>query len=144
VSTDAISNDRFSSGPLPDVDYATDMNRAPVIHPGTEAAPTGLVGADLVVGDGEEAAVTATVRIQYVGALYSDGEVFDSSWGRGSATFPLNQVIPGFSQGIAGMRVGGRRELVIPSDLGYGERGAPPVIPGGATLVFVIDLLEVS
>ncbi len=117
---------------------------APVIHAGTEPPPTQLVGADLVVGTGDVATSSATVRIQYVGALYSDGETFDSSWGRGAATFPLGQVIPGFSQGIAGMRIGGRRELVIPSDLGYGPSGAPPVIPGHATLVFVIDLLGIS
>jgi peptidylprolyl isomerase len=138
------SLDQFAAGPVPEVDHATDLSMAPVIHAGTAAGPDKLIGADLVVGTGEVATTAATVRIQYVGALYSNGETFDSSWGRGAATFPLSQVIAGFSQGIVGMRIGGRRELVIPSDLGYGAAGAPPVIPGGATLVFVIDLLGIS
>lgn len=142
--TTTPSPDQFSPGPVPDVDNATDLSLAPVIHPGTTPAPEELVGADLVVGTGDLAASSATVRIQYVGALYRDGETFDTSWGRGAATFPLAQVIPGFSQGIAGMRVGGRRELVIPSHLGYGKAGAPPVIPPDATLVFVIDLLGIA
>jgi peptidylprolyl isomerase len=140
----APSPDQFVAGPVPEVDHATDLNRAPVIHAGVAPAPTELTGTDLVIGDGAVASSSVTVRIQYVGALYSTGETFDSSWGRGSATFPLGQVIAGFSQGIAGMRIGGRRELVIPSNLGYGPAGMPPVIPGDATLVFVIDLLDIS
>jgi peptidylprolyl isomerase len=138
------SPDQFASGPVPDVDHGTDLSAPPVIHPGTAPEPTDLVGADLVVGTGDVATLRATVQIHYVGALYVNGEVLDSSWEGGAATFPLDQVIPGFSRGIAGMRVGGRRELVIPSELGYGAAGAPPVIPGHATLVFVIDLLGVS
>ena len=138
------SSDQFASGPVPDVDIGTDLSATPVIHSGSAPEPSELIGADLVVGTGELATIRATVEIHYVGALFVSGEVFDSSWGRGPATFPLNQVIPGFSRGIAGMRIGGRRELVIPSDLGYGAAGAPPVIPGHATLVFVIDLLGVS
>jgi peptidylprolyl isomerase len=134
----------FSAGPVPTVDDPTNLAAAPVVHAGEGAAPTWLVGADLVVGTGPTALPGATVQVHYVGTLFSTGAVFDSSWSRGPASFSLNQVIPGFSQGIAGMRVGGRRELVIPSDLGYGDAGAPPVIPGGATLVFVIDLVATS
>ena len=86
----------------------------------------------------------ATVNVQYVGANFADGQDFDSSWQRGQpATFSLAQVIPGFAQGIAGMQVGGRRELVIPPALGYGSAGAGPVGPN-ETLVFVIDLLAVQ
>ncbi|HEY1734751.1 MAG TPA: FKBP-type peptidyl-prolyl cis-trans isomerase [Acidimicrobiales bacterium] len=142
--TSTPSSDRFTPGPVPNLDHATDLKMAPVVHPGEGEAPEHLVGADLVVGAGEQAAAGATVNVHYVGALFTTGEPFDSSWGRGATSFSLNQVIPGFSEGIVGMRVGGRRELVIPADLGYGSAGAPPVIPGGATLVFVVDLLGVS
>jgi peptidylprolyl isomerase len=142
--TTSSASDTFSTGPVPAVDDPTNLAAAPVVHAGEGAAPSGLVGADLVVGEGPTAVPGATVRVHYVGSLFSTGEVFDSSWTRGPASFSLAQVIPGFARGIAGMRVGGRRELVIPSDLGYGDRGAPPVIPGGATLVFVIDLLATS
>jgi peptidylprolyl isomerase len=142
--TTPSSPDRFATGPVPTVDNPTNLEVAPVIHAGEGSPPSELVGADLVVGTGETAGAGATVRVHYVGALFTDGKVFDSSWSRGPTSFSLNQVIPGFSEGIAGMKVGGRRELVIPAHLGYGARGAPPVIPGGATLVFVIDLLAVS
>ncbi len=129
---------------MPQVDNGADLSVPPVVHAGTAAAPRALVSVDLVAGTGEVAPAAATVLVHYVGALYDTGVTFDSSWGRGPATFGLNQVIAGFARGIAGMRVGGRRELVIPPDLGYGAAGAPPVIPGHATLVFVIDLLGVS
>jgi peptidylprolyl isomerase len=138
------NSDLFSPGPVPEVDHGTDLSMAPVVHAGTAPEHNGLVGADLVVGDGEMATSTATVRIHYVGALFANGKVFDSSWGRGPTSFGLHQVIPGFSQGIVGMRIGGRREIVIPASLGYGAAGAPPVIPPHATLVFVIDLLGIT
>jgi peptidylprolyl isomerase len=138
------SPDKFATGPVPAVDDPTNLEAAPVVHAGEGTAPSELVGADLVIGTGETAAPGATVRVHYVGSLFTNGKVFDSSWNRGPTSFSLNQVIPGFSEGIAGMKVGGRRELVIPAHLGYGAQGAPPVIPGGATLVFVIDLLAVS
>ena len=98
-----------------------------------------------MVGTGAQATSSATVRVQYVGVNYDNGQEFDSSWSRGQpADFPLNGVIAGFSQGIVGMKVGGRRELVIPPDLGYGARGAPPAVGPNETLVFVIDLLAVQ
>ncbi|HUO47363.1 MAG TPA: FKBP-type peptidyl-prolyl cis-trans isomerase, partial [Acidimicrobiales bacterium] len=81
----------------------------------------------------------------YVGANYADGKVFDSSWSRGqAATFPLNGVIPGFAQGIVGMKVGGRRVIVIPSSLGYGAAGSPPAVAPNENLVFVVDLTAVQ
>ena len=135
---------QFSTGPVPAVAGATDMKAAPTIHAGTGPAPVKLVGSDLVVGTGTAAAGSNTVEIQYVGALYSNGKVFDSSWSRGQpASFPLSGVIPGFAQGIVGMKVGGRRELVIPPALGYGDQ-ANGSIPANSTLTFVIDLLGVS
>jgi FKBP-type peptidyl-prolyl cis-trans isomerase FkpA len=100
---------------------------------------------DHTVGTGAEARPGGTVTVHYVGTL-DDGSKFDSSRDRGKAfSFPLGrgQVIEGWDQGVAGMRVGGVRRLVIPAELGYGDQGAPPVIPPGATLHFDIELLEV-
>jgi len=101
---------------------------------------------DPKVGTGTEARPGQTVTVHYEGTL-DDGSKFDSSRDRGKTfSFPLGggRVIQGWDQGVAGMRVGGVRRLVIPAALGYGERGSPPVIPPGATLHFEIELLEVS
>lgn len=101
---------------------------------------------DLVVGDGDEATSGATVEVHYVGVAASTGEQFDASWDRGEPfAFQLDggMVIAGWDQGVQGMRVGGRRQLTIPSDLAYGDRGVPGTIAPGETLVFVVDLLEV-
>jgi FKBP-type peptidyl-prolyl cis-trans isomerase FkpA len=106
---------------------------------------------DAVVGKGKEAVVGATVVVNYTGWLYDPtakgqrGQQFDSSIGRGPFTFPLGggRVIPGWDLGVAGMKVGGRRTLVIPPEMAYGSRGAGGVIPPGATLVFDVELLDV-
>ncbi len=80
-----------------------------------------------------------------MGANYTDGKDFDSSWSRGQpASFPLNGVVPGFAQGIVGMKVGGRREIVIPPALGYGAMGQAPAVAPNETLVFVVDLLAIQ
>ncbi|HET9732824.1 MAG TPA: FKBP-type peptidyl-prolyl cis-trans isomerase [Acidimicrobiales bacterium] len=130
---------------LPAVGHATDTKTAPTVSAGASPAPTELKTKDLVVGGGQEATPSSTVTVQYVGASYTDGKVFDSSWQRGQpATFSLAQVIPGFAKGIAGMKVGGRREVVIPPALGYGAAGAPPAVGPNETLVFVIDLVGVQ
>ena len=122
----------------------TDLKAPVTIEAGGQNPPTDLKTKDLVPGTGPVAQPTDTVNVQYSGALYCDGTLFDSSWERGApASFPLDGVVPGFAQGIAGMAVGGRREMVIPPDLGYGEQGNGPV-PGGATLVFVVDLVGIS
>ena len=108
--------------------------------------PTDLVVTDLTEGDGAEATVGATVLVHYVGVAHSTGEEFDASYTRGDAlSFRLGagQVISGWDQGITGMKVGGRRQLVIPPDLAYGERGAGAAIAPGETLIFVVDLLDV-
>jgi peptidylprolyl isomerase len=130
---------------VPEVDHGSDLQTEPVIHPGTATPSLDLVTHELVIGDGAVATATDTVTIRYTGALYSDGKVFDNSpWSRQKpAVFPLNQVVPGFSQGIAGMKAGGRRVLVIPPALGYGAQTNGP-IPGNSTLVFVVDLLAVT
>jgi peptidylprolyl isomerase len=101
---------------------------------------------DLVTGEGAEAVPGSTVRVHYVGVSYSTGEEFDASWNRGEPfAFPLGagKVIAGWDEGVAGMRVGGRRQLVIPPHLGYGDRGAGAAIKPGETLIFVVDLLDV-
>jgi peptidylprolyl isomerase len=102
---------------------------------------------DLVVGDGDEATPGSKVSVHYVGVSFLTGEEFDASWNRGQPfAFKLGkgQVIPGWDQGVAGMRVGGRRKLTIPSALAYGARGAGGVIQPNEPLVFVVDLLAVG
>lgn len=108
--------------------------------------PTDLVIEDEVVGDGDEAVVGTRVSVHYAGVAWSNGQEFDASWNRGDAfDFRLGarEVIEGWDKGVAGMRVGGRRRLTIPPQLGYGNRGAGGVIKGGETLVFVVDLMKV-
>jgi len=107
-------------------------------------APTELVSTDLEVGDGPEATPGANVRVHYVGVDFETGEEFDSSWNRGeSIEFPLNGLIRGWQEGIPGMKVGGRRQLVCPPEYAYGPAGGGHRL-SGRTLVFVIDLLGVG
>ncbi|WP_182380221.1 MULTISPECIES: FKBP-type peptidyl-prolyl cis-trans isomerase [unclassified Nocardioides] len=108
--------------------------------------PTDLVITDLTVGDGAEATSGSTVSVHYVGVALSTGEEFDASYNRGTPLqfrLGIGQVISGWDTGVQGMKVGGRRQLVIPPHLGYGDRGAGGAIKGGETLIFVVDLLEV-
>lgn len=153
-SEDAESDDSESADtaddPEPD-DEAADSGSDPAAEKPTVEVPEGpppteLVIVDIVVGDGPEATASDRVTAHYVGVLHEDGTEFDSSWDRGQPfAFQLGTggVIPGWDQGIEGMKVGGRRMLVIPSDLAYGEAGSPPTIGPDAALVFVVDLLEV-
>ncbi len=109
-------------------------------------APTELQITDLVVGDGPEATPGRTVSVHYVGVAHSSGEEFDASYNRGAPLdFRLGagMVIKGWDDGVAGMKVGGRRQLVIPPQLAYGDRGAGGVIGPGETLIFVCDLVGV-
>ncbi|HEY2041633.1 MAG TPA: FKBP-type peptidyl-prolyl cis-trans isomerase [Jatrophihabitans sp.] len=111
-----------------------------------EGEPTGeLQVRDLVVGEGEQAKAGQQAVVHYVGIAHSTRKEFDASYNRGAPfTFGLGdgQVIAGWDQGVQGMRIGGRRELIIPPHLGYGDRGAGGAIRGGETLIFVVDLLE--
>jgi peptidylprolyl isomerase len=109
--------------------------------------PTDLVVTDITAGDGAEATAGSTVEVHYVGVAHSTGEEFDASYNRGqplSFRLGVGQVISGWDQGVTGMKVGGRRQLVIPPHLGYGDRGAGGAIGPGETLIFVVDLLGVS
>jgi peptidylprolyl isomerase len=124
-----------TSGPL-----ATE----PKVTPPSGPAPAKLVVKDLITGTGAEAKAGQPVTVNYVGVLFNGGKEFDASWKRSEPfTFTLGQgkVIPGWDQGVPGMKIGGRRELIIPAALAYGANGSPPTIPPNAPLVFVVDLL---
>jgi peptidylprolyl isomerase len=111
------------------------------------APPKSLEVRDIETGTGAEAKVGDEVSVQYVGVNFKNGKEFDASWDRGEPfTFQLGagMVIPGWDQGVEGMKVGGRRELIIPPELAYGPEGSPPAIGPNETLIFVIDLLEVG
>ena len=123
-----------------------DLTQKPTVEIPDGPPPTELVIEDIVVGDGAEATAGTSPSMQYVGVAWSNKQQFDASWDRGQPfSFRLGQgqVIAGWDQGVAGMKVGGRRRLTIPADLGYGARGAGGVIGPGETLVFVVDLLGV-
>lgn len=123
------------------------MSETPQTKPEIEfpegPAPAELQIVDIVEGTGEEAFASSTVDVHYLGVEYDSGEEFDSSWGRGeSINFPLRALIQGWQVGIPGMKVGGRRKLIVPAAQAYGTSGGHPL--SGKTLIFVIDLLGVS
>jgi peptidylprolyl isomerase len=129
---------------------AADSSSAPLTKPKVEvpngAPPIELESRDLVKGDGAIAKAGDEVTVQYVGVDYRSGEQFDASWDRGEPfTFPLGagEVIQGWDQGVQGMKVGGRRELIIPPELAYGSQQVGPIAPN-STLIFVIDLVAVK
>ena len=122
----------------------TDLNSKPEVDFPAEQAPEDLAIVDIVVGDGAEATPGATVDVHYLGVEFDSGDEFDSSWNRGqSINFPLGSLIAGWQQGIPGMKVGGRRKLIVPPNQAYGPAGAGHRL-SGQTLIFVIDLLGVS
>jgi len=126
----------------------TDLTRKPTIAKPSGPPPQTLVVKDIVKGSGPVASAGKTVTVQYVGVLYSTGQQFDASWDRGQPLPPFQlgtgQVIPGWDKGLVGMRVGGRRQLIIPPNLAYGAQGSPPAIGPNETLIFDVDLLKVS
>jgi peptidylprolyl isomerase len=126
-----------------------DLTSKPTVPRQTAPAPKTLVVQDIVKGTGPVAKPGETVSVEYVGVLYASGKQFDASWDRGAQPFTFSlgaaQVIPGWDRGVAGMRVGGRRQLTIPPDLGYGAQGTPDgSIPPNAPLIFVVDLRKVG
>jgi peptidylprolyl isomerase len=131
---------------------AANMSSKPKVISESPLPVANLKVKDLVVGTGAAATPTSTVTVQYVGVLYADGKQFDSSWDRGSATtFSLRKVVKGFTEGIGGndenppMKIGGRRLMIVPSEMGYGENGTPDgSIPANASIVFVVDLIAIK
>lgn len=130
-----------------------DLATKPVMTVNPTGTPTTLQIADIVTGGGPAATPTSTVNVQYLGLNYADGSEFNSSWrdnGGQPTSFPLTQVIPGFTQGIGGsatvppMKVGGRRIIIVPSALGYGVQGNPPAVAANENLIFVVDLISVG
>jgi peptidylprolyl isomerase len=152
ASTKSTVKTRQPGEPLPAqkniVGVSTDLKKKPKVPKATGTAPKELQGSDVVTGTGAEAKSGDKVTVQYVGVLFANGKEFDTSWQKGRTPFELTlgqgQVIAGWDQGIPGMKVGGRRVLVIPSDLAYGAQGSPPSIPANAPLVFVVDLKKIS
>ncbi len=122
------------------------LSKEPTIAPGKGSPPKTLQTKDLIKGAGATATKGSTVVVNYVGALYS-GKVFQATWTSGqtfTATLSTGGVIPGWVEGIPGMKVGGRRQLIIPPSLAYGKTGQPPQIPPNSTLIFDVDLLAVK
>ncbi|MDV9187609.1 FKBP-type peptidyl-prolyl cis-trans isomerase [Streptomyces sp. SR27] len=122
------------------------IEKPEIDFPGGEP-PKDLEIKDIWEGDGEVAAAGDFVKVHYVGVAFSTGEEFDASWNRGTAldfNLGAGQVIKGWDQGVQGMKVGGRRQLIIPADLAYGDRGAGSAIAPGETLIFVCDLVAVK
>lgn len=153
AATPATTDTSTTAAPTPtapdkNTTKTTDLSKKPVIPKQTGKAPTKLVVTDVVKGTGATATSGKTLTVRYVGVLYDNGKQFDASWDRkpNSFDFPLGQgqVIPGWDQGLVGMKVGGRRQLTIPADLAYGPQGQPPTIPANAALVFVVDLKKVA
>lgn len=146
-STSSTSGGSEGEGGVPTRSAAeAQKGTKPKVEVPSGPAPTKLVEKELIEGEGAEAKAGDKVTVQYVGVLYDNGEQFDASWDRGEPfSFGLGngEVIAGWDQGVEGMKVGGRRELIIPPELGYGGE-AVGSIPANSTLVFVIDLLAVS
>ncbi len=123
----------------------TKLRPAPTVTGTPGPAPTALKITDETVGTGPKVTSSNTVTVNYAGANYQTGAIFDSSWARSTpAQFMLSGVIPGFKQGLLGMQVGGRRIIVIPSKLGYGSAGQSPAIKPNEPLVFVVDLININ
>ena len=122
----------------------TNMGEAPTIGAPSGTPPTTLESKDIVVGTGAEVSSTSTITFHYTHMTWSNGALIESSWTGGSpATYPVVELIVGWQQGIPGMKVGGRRLLVVPPDLGYGAQGSGPVGPN-ETLIFVMDIVSVA
>jgi peptidylprolyl isomerase len=137
-----------TSGEAPAVSNAKDLSSKPQIAAPAGDPPTALIKKDLVVGKGPAVKKGQIASMQYVGVSWSNGQQFDASWDRGAEPFQFpvgqGQVISGWDEGVPGMKVGGRRILVIPPDMGYGPAGAPPDIAPNETLVFVVDLVGIG
>lgn len=123
---------------------SANAGEAPTISAPTGAAPAELTTSDVIVGSGTEVLPSSTLTVHYTLMAWSTGKIIESSWSSGSpATFPLAQVVEGWQKGLPGAKVGGRRLLILPPDMGYGAAGAGPIGPN-ETLIFVVDIIGVS
>jgi len=139
-----LAQSRMKATAAKQKDLARDFLAKAAKEKGAEKTPSGLIYIPIKPGTGELPKTTDTVRVHYTGTLI-DGTVFDSSVKRGEpAEFPLNQVIPCWTEGLAKMKVGGKAKLICPCEIAYGDQGRPPVIPGGAALIFEVELLEIK
>jgi peptidylprolyl isomerase len=124
------------------------LSKEPTVTVPSTSPPTQLVKIDLITGTGAVVKKGSEVTVNYVGVLYKTGKIFDASWNRHQTFGPFavgeGAVIKGWDEGLIGMRVGGRRELIIPPSLAYGKAGRPPTIPANAPLIFIVDLLAVD
>jgi FKBP-type peptidyl-prolyl cis-trans isomerase len=125
-----------------------DINTKPKVPKGSGSPPTTLKAETLIAGNGAEIKSGQQATVNYVGVLFKDGKEFDSSWGKGKQPFQFalgsGQVIPGWDEGVLGMKVGERRRLTIPADLAYGQQGSPPKIGPNEPLIFDIDLKKIG
>jgi peptidylprolyl isomerase len=125
-----------------------DIDKKSTVPKGSGTAPTTLKAETLIAGNGAEIKNGQQATVQYVGVLFKDGKEFDTSWGKGKQPFTFTigsgQVISGWDQGVLGMKVGERRRLTIPADLGYGAQGSPPKIGPNEPLIFDIDLKKIG
>lgn len=143
VGVNSMSGSSNSSGSLL-VQVTDNAGEPPIITAPSGAAPTELTTGDVIVGTGAEVLPSSTLTVHYTLMAWSTGQIIESSWSSGSpATFALAQVVPGWQQGLPGAKVGGRRLLILPPDMGYGAAGAGPIGPN-ETLIFVVDILGVS
>ncbi len=136
----------MSSTPEKEREYlavSDNAGKEPKIGKPIGSAPTSLVSKDIILGDGAEVTSSSTLTVHYILISWKTGEVIQSSWTSQPAVFPLSGVIQGWQQGMPGMKVGGRRLLVIPPDLAYGASGSGPIGPN-ETLAFVVDVIAVS
>jgi peptidylprolyl isomerase len=146
AETAATATPEATETPTPAPDNK-DLSQKPVVPAPEGQPPAGLEVEDIVKGKGKRARKGDEVTVQYVGVSFSTGQQFDASWDSGQPfPFTLGQgmVIPGWDQGVAGMRKGGRRMLTIPPDLAYGPAGSPPAIGPNETLVFIVDMVEIA
>ncbi|CAB4885236.1 unannotated protein [freshwater metagenome] len=140
--SDSPSTENSSIAALPVV--SANSGEAPTISAPTGTPPSVLTTSDVIVGTGAQVLPTSTLTVHYTLMAWSTGKIIESSWTSGSpATFPLAQVVEGWQKGLPGAKVGGRRLLILPPDMGYGAAGAGPIGPN-ETLIFVVDIFGVS